>query len=83
MIKGLFLPTEIQVEEPDDVSLPVQTIQCAACRAIVTVFLGKYHILKQDKEKLAYEAFYLCTVLNIQTEEVCRGAVYGNIVSFI
>lgn len=81
-IHSLALPTSLQRYSWRSFTGERNTGICTICRSVVKSFI-KFRRQGMPEETIRSKVVRLCTVLNIQTERVCNGAVTLHLVSYI
>lgn len=67
----------------EDMPEPDADLSCIGCRTVVPTFLNYRRVLKWSEDRLAKAAIDICTGFGIEKENVCVGAIYGNLPSMV
>ncbi|XP_011647307.1 sphingomyelin phosphodiesterase 1-like isoform X1 [Pogonomyrmex barbatus] len=78
LIQSLTLPTNLQRVDWRSFDDERGTIICIICRSILNVFM-EYRKHGMSGENIGYLVTKLCTLLNLQTPDVCKGAININL----
>lgn len=82
MINSLKIPTELQNSDWRTFSPKVGSKICTLCSGILKVFINLRR-KGMSEEDIKNNVIKLCILFNIQTENVCKGAVELNLVIHI
>jgi len=80
LIRNLALPTSLQREDWRSFVGVRSTIICTICKSALNSFI-QFRRKNASEEQIRHKAIKLCTLLNMQTDQVCDGIITINLVS--
>lgn len=80
LVHSLALPTKLQRDNWRNFVGERSTVICIICQSVLNSFI-EYRKQGMSAEDIKFKVIKLCTRLNLQTKQVCDGAVTINLVS--